>query len=459
MNSTKNNKIVRTGLILPIRLLTLLLVLQGCSNDDQHVDMTPEITEGNPTITYYTPTEGGRLTTISLYGTHFGTDLDKIMVKVNGVPAEVVSSTGNLIEAKIKQNAGSGKVEVSIHGEEEAQNFTYDVPFNYTIRMMVKTYLGDTGDEIVNGKDDGSFEEATFTKPRYLTWDNDGGLYIVEDGKSSNDNYSSIRYAKDNNVTTVIKSSQSNLIERIRAIDLSFTQDTLFIANDQNGGGSSGISIMEGTPNGGYDTPTSLWDEGGITAVSVHPITGEVFAGYHSDAAIYRYDGENFESLVRLPGVVEGTFADNGEISSIVFDNSGSAVFVVSRKRNVIYKGNYDMSSHTFSDLHIFAGSYGESGYTDGLGASAKFNEPCQADLDDDGNLYVADRKNHCIRKITPDGAVTTYTGKGGGKSGFVDGPIGDAEFNHPEGLQFGPDGALYVAEYWNHRIRKIYEE
>ena len=49
---------------------------------------------------------------------------------------------------------------------------------------------------------------------------------------------------------------------------------------------------------------------------------------------------------------------------------------------------------------------------------------------------------------------MTRYAGTG--TSGTADGTLEQAQFNHPAGIQFGPDGVLYVAEYWNHAIRKI---
>jgi sugar lactone lactonase YvrE len=101
-----------------------------------------------------------------------------------------------------------------------------------------------------------------------------------------------------------------------------------------------------------------------------------------------------------------------------------------------------------------FAGS-GASGSTDGPGANASFNCPWGLAIDGDGNLIVADINNHLIRKITPDGIVTTVAGVRGG-AGFADGPALNSKFNDPTGVALDGDGNIFVADDGNCRVRKI---
>jgi DNA-binding beta-propeller fold protein YncE len=74
--------------------------------------------------------------------------------------------------------------------------------------------------------------------------------------------------------------------------------------------------------------------------------------------------------------------------------------------------------------------------------------------IDPGGNLYIADRGNHNIRKITPAGIVSTIAGAG--RSGYLDGSDISALFFAPAGLALDPQGNLYVADHSNGRIRKI---
>lgn len=108
-------------------------------------------------------------------------------------------------------------------------------------------------------------------------WGKNNALYIVEDGASSVDDMACIRVAKDNRLTTLLKASESTLVQRMRAIDFSLDENTMYIANDNNASGTMGFGTM--TKNGDkYENLTSLWDQGGITTVKVHPETGAVLS-------------------------------------------------------------------------------------------------------------------------------------------------------------------------------------
>ena len=95
-------------------------------------------------------------------------------------------------------------------------------------------------------------------------------------------------------------------------------------------------------------------------------------------------------------------------------------------------------------------------GYTDGTGTSAQFSYPTGVAVDGAGNVYVADRYNHRIRKITASGVVSTLAGSG--TSGYTDGTGTSAKFDYPTGVAVDGAGNVYVADQNNHRIRKITE-
>ena len=101
-----------------------------------------------------------------------------------------------------------------------------------------------------------------------------------------------------------------------------------------------------------------------------------------------------------------------------------------------------------------FAGTAGQSGFTGGRGAVARFHEPYGLAVGPSGNVYVADLLNHAIRRIAPDGAVTTFAG-GNGK-GSTNGTGTAAKFSEPRDVAVDTNGTIYVADYFNHLIRKI---
>ena len=104
------------------------------------------------------------------------------------------------------------------------------------------------------------------------------------------------------------------------------------------------------------------------------------------------------------------------------------------------------------------AGTAGSSGSTDAAGSSARFNSPWDIDIDGSGNLYIADRGNNLIRKLTLSGATYTASTIAGtaGLSGSTDGTGAAARFNAPTGISVDSSGIIYVSDTNNDTIRKI---
>jgi len=96
----------------------------------------------------------------------------------------------------------------------------------------------------------------------------------------------------------------------------------------------------------------------------------------------------------------------------------------------------------------------GTAGLVDGSGLTARFNAPHGLAVDATGAVYVADTLNHCVRRIAPDGVVSTIAGSG--VAGFADGIGPAAQFSQPMGLVLDAAGFLWVADAGNRRIRKI---
>ncbi|WP_260837469.1 hypothetical protein [Microbacterium sp. SLBN-146] len=99
------------------------------------------------------------------------------------------------------------------------------------------------------------------------------------------------------------------------------------------------------------------------------------------------------------------------------------------------------------------AGSAGQAGYVDATGSSARFRFPVGIVGTPDGNLYVADT-NHVVRKISPSGEVSTFAGSG--IAGYADGAASQASFNGPADLCVDDEGNLYVTDALNRCVRRV---
>ncbi len=105
--------------------------------------------------------------------------------------------------------------------------------------------------------------------------------------------------------------------------------------------------------------------------------------------------------------------------------------------------------------IRALAGN-GTAGDVDGAALSAQFNLPAALVADAAGNFYIADQGNHKIRKLDAQGYVSTFAGTGKKGDGGGGGAATQAQLSSPSGLALGADGSLYIADQDNHRVRKV---
>lgn len=167
-----------------------------------------------------------------------------------------------------------------------------------------------------------------------------------------------------------------------------------------------------------------------------------------SNGDLYVGDSDKIRTVTPAGVVSLRATIPRGAIYGIVVDADGN--IFASSYSNEIFK----ISTSTPPLVTVFAGSIGAGFQNSPTPTSATFNNPRHMAIDQDGNLYVADRDNHAIRKITPAGVVSTVAGTG--SPGRVDGQGTASSFNYPSGVAIDAIGNLYVADTNNESIRKI---
>lgn len=155
------------------------------------------------------------------------------------------------------------------------------------------------------------------------------------------------------------------------------------------------------------------------------------------------WNGNAAEAAFRHPGAIL-VLADG---SLLVSDTENHRIRAVRNGHTAVYAGT-EVSVLTGEDrLPLGA-------YADGAAGVSYFSSPIGLASDGKGNVYVADQGNHAVRKISPDGNVTTIAGNG--VLGDADGKGSEASFHTPSDVAVDAAGNVYVADTLNHAIRKV---
>lgn len=191
-------------------------------------------------------------------------------------------------------------------------------------------------------------------------------------------------------------------------------------------------------PQISYATPNQFYIGQTITPLQPENTGGTVT----NEVVVSTFAGSGTQGLANG----NGTAASFRFPTYVALDGIGN-VIVVDRSNHVIRK--IDLNA----DVTTFAGT-GAIGMENGNVAAATFKFPDAAVTDSDGNIFITDQSNHIIRKITPEGIVSTFAGTG--SIGSNDGDGATASFYYPAGITVDADDNLYIADFGNHKVRKI---
>lgn len=426
--------------------VTALFLVNLSSCDEENKE--PELPK--PTLTGINPNTGTLDEIVKIDGTNFGVDAKIVSVKFQDSIGVVQRVSDTQIEVIIPEEAGDGPLTITIGDNVlTSATFTY-IPFIVS-GPQVTTLAGS-----FKGFADGTGAEAKFDGSHDVAVDTDGNIFVADPGNNR------IRKITAEGVVTTFAGTGDKGFADGPGASAQFDFPTgvaldvmgnVYVADIFNNrirkiSPAGEVITMAGTGVAGFA------DGAGSVAQFNWPIgvaidsDGNVYVADRENHKIRKVTAEGVVSTIAgsSPGFVDGTGEDAkfNIPHGITIDGAG-ILYVADRDNNKIRKVTQA------GVVTTLAGS--EAGFADGTGSSAQFNLPRGLGADANGNVYVGDSDNNRVRFITPTGVVTTIAGS---IKGYEDGPGEDAKFSGPRGISVDADGVIFVADQLNNRIRKI---
>ncbi|HJW57363.1 MAG TPA: NHL repeat-containing protein [Burkholderiaceae bacterium] len=304
-----------------------------------------------------------------------------------------------------------------------------------TPQGVVATVAGTPGQGGDGSGLDGIGAAARFYPGRAITADASGNAYVAD--------VTGIRKVTPAGVVTTVNAAVGAAIAIDRAGNLYFTQTHCGVKV------ACYWTVEKLSPDG---TLASLVTSAGqiatfgmLKAIAVDA-AGNVYVSESSTP-----DGNRIRKMTPAGQITDAAGAGTGlSFDGIALDDAGN-LYAADAGNDVIY------TITQAGAAVVLAGSPGVQGSDDGTGPAARFNLPHDIVADAAGNLYVADTGNHTVRRIEPDGTVTTLAGTGMGRIyGSADGIGAAAQFTNPQGVAADAQGNLYVADTAMHTIRRV---
>jgi sugar lactone lactonase YvrE len=406
--------------------LSFFLMWSSCSEKDD--PSNPNIP--TPTLTGFSPTSGTVGTTVTLTGTNFSTTVASNLVKFNGTTATVTAATATSLTVSVPAGSSTGKITVQV--DNQIATSTSDFTIN-PIALTLNSFSPTTGPSGTNVNLVGT--NFSTTAANNVVKFNGTLAIVTAAGPTSLA------------VTVPTGASTGKITVQVGSQVATSTDDFVYIST----GSTSTVSTLAGSGEFGFAEGTGaaaqFWGPYGVAVDA----SGNVYVADEGNHRIRKITPTGTVST--LAGSGTAGFADGSGTLAQFFYPLGVAVdasdnvYVADKRNHCIRKIT---PTGTVSTL---AGS-GTAGFADGSGVAAQFYSPYGVAVDALGNVYVADAVNHRIRKVTPSGTVSTLAGSG--TAGFADSTGTNAQFNNPFGVAVDASGNVYVADRLNHRIRKI---
>ncbi|WP_234998033.1 IPT/TIG domain-containing protein [Parabacteroides sp. Marseille-P3160] len=423
-------------------LFVCMSVMMSCGKNDEANEGDNRVYDPSQPIelTSFYPDSGKYLEKIMLTGENFGTDLEQIRVYFNSKKAAVIGSTGTRMYVLAPRLPGDTcTISVAIGSD----SVVYNKTFLYHTSVTVTTIAGNGNG---SGYQDGDLASSVL-QPRYLCVDNENNIFVLT--RSSSD--------ADMNVARI--DEEENLL-------ITIAKDV--VGNAPCADAETGVVTFptEATIGSFYTlNPKELWaprfremkwpatgdipDAGWKHSMVVNPTDGYVYTRYYY-GHIVKMNPKTYE--------VETIYkTEQGDSYGLTFNPLKPNILYIAFWSNSGVNANSICSIDVSNPSNSFKKLSGSTsgGHRDGALEVAQFREPSQIFCDADGNIYVADSGNHCIRRITPEGMVETTLGMPG-TAGWKDGGKEEALFNTPRGIGISKDGSVYVADWGNSRVRKL---
>lgn len=455
MKILKTNFMKKAFNRMQILLLALAMLasfsLSSCEDDEE------QQAGSESTLTDFYPTSGKKETMLTLNGENIGASRKNVHVWINDKEVDVINVTQTKINVRVPAKVGSGTIKVKI-GDKE---FTYPAQFEYIADYIVTTYAGNG----TQGYVDGPAESANFHNLTWLACDpKDGVVYTLETDFATTPQR--VRRIKNGVVETVVNFKDAKHTVKLnnpRTIEFSSTGDTIFVSNDNGNNISANphaVAILTRNEDFKEIKEYVRSDKAGsphLNYAGVNPANGKLVY-YSWLGKIYTWNNETKQATELadvLPVYKIVHSGVGGSYASLRFSPDGKKLYVISRNDyQGILSADYNMETNTLdSSFKRFAGT-GKWGSNDGLGVEAGMDFPSQGVFGSDGNIYLVERNNQCVRRVTPTGEVTLFAGTPG--AGYADGEASVAKFTNPLGFAIDKHGNMFVAENVGNRIRKI---